>query len=118
VVSLRSWGGQTRSHIYTIEAVNVPKTTAAGTFNTLRVRRDIGSVDIIWIDIDKGIEVFAGRSIFVDQEAGIFLLPEKRLNLVIAIEISCRNRKAEVAKNIGHEVPTYCRSETSRHQPQ
>jgi len=48
------------SKTYIIEAVNVPKTTPAGTFNTFRVKQD--DVDVIgttWFDIASGYDVFS-----------------------------------------------------------
>ena len=44
---------------FTIEAVNVSRTTPAGTFNTFRVLGESGeSTGTVWIDIATGVEVF------------------------------------------------------------
>ena len=49
---------QNNSANYTIEAVNVPKTTAAGTFNTFRGVVDDGEGKVtFWIDTATGVEV-------------------------------------------------------------
>jgi hypothetical protein len=48
-----------RSVNYIIEAVNVSKTTAAGTFNTFRVKtEESDTVGTSWIDIATGVQVF------------------------------------------------------------
>ena len=46
------------SEKYIVEAVNVPKTTAAGTFTTVRWSiEDADGKETIWIDIDSGVTV-------------------------------------------------------------
>ena len=48
------------SKIYTVEAVNVSKTTLAGTFNTFRIKEEDGAfTGVSWIDIDSGYDVFS-----------------------------------------------------------
>lgn len=49
-----------RVGIFTVEAVNVPKTTAAGAFNTFRIKsEDSGTVGTSWVDISTGVSVFS-----------------------------------------------------------
>ena len=66
------------SQSFTIEAVNVSKTTAAGTFNTFRLKsEDIGIGGTYWIDIDSGHTVFNEFSTTSGNISGSIELIEK-----------------------------------------
>jgi len=66
------------SETYTIEAVNVSKTTQAGTFNTFRVKiEDIEVGGTAWIDINSGHDVLTEFKSTSGEEGGSLELIEK-----------------------------------------
>jgi len=66
------------SETYTIEAVNVSKTTQAGTFNTFRVKiEDIEVGGTAWIDINSGYDVLTEFKSTSGEEGGSLELIEK-----------------------------------------
>ena len=66
------------SETYTIEAVNVSKTTQAGTFNTFRVKiEDIEVGGTAWIDINSSYGVLTEFKSTSGEEGGSLELIEK-----------------------------------------
>lgn len=73
-----------RSQTFTIEAVNVSKTTALGTFNSFRVKLEESSntlsiISTIWFDTVSGYDLIGKFSDTSGNDGGTLELIEKNL---------------------------------------